>query len=156
MTVMGKDMRGSFKAIELGTAAGKGIQASVPSGNLRGSSSLVTSFSVSQGENFSVAQCLNGGVYLYTFGHDPQRSHFSVGITSFLAQCDGSIGSAVDDAIKLYNSNRVSQAKQKGTLTIGTGTCRGYLVGQDISVVDAELNIVSATYTFIALNAQGE
>ena len=153
MTVFG-DARGSFRMIELDTKKGQGVTLSTPSGQPVGGSSLVTSFSVAQNENYSVAQCLDGGVHMYTFGHDPQRSTFTVGVTSFLTSCDG--GSAAKDlagAVDAYRGSRVSESMANGTLSVGNTSFSGYLIGQQIDVVDTQLNIITTTYHFIALNA---
>lgn len=153
MTVLGRG-RGAFRVVDVDVSNGKGVQLTIAGGqNPVGAASLVTSFSVQQAENFSVSQCLNGGVYLYTFGHDPQRSQFSVGVTSFLNSCDGSVGADLAAAIAAYRTGRVSQSKALSSLTVGTGSFNGYLVGQGINVVSSELGIINATYTFIALNA---
>lgn len=155
MTVFGTGSRGAFRAIEIDASGGNGVQLTTPGGLLPGASSLVTSFSVTQGENIAVSQCLNGGIYLYTFGHDPQRSQFSVGITSFLNTCEGDSGATVADAISAYRKGRVSVSKQLSNLTVGRGAFRGYLIGQSIDVADTQLSIISTTYNFIALNAHG-
>ena len=156
MTVLGRG-RGAFRVVDVDTSNGKGVLVSIAGGgNPVGSSSLVTSFSVQQAENYAVSQCLNGAAYLYTFGHDPQRSQFSLGITSFLNSCNGDVGTAVSEAIAAYNKGRVSQSKALSSLTVGTGAFNGYLVGQGIDVVNPELGIIQTTYTFIALNAHGE
>jgi len=154
MTIFGST-RGQFRSIDLDTSGGQGIQASVGGSNPVGNSSLVTSFGVAQAENYSVSQCLNGGVFLYTFGHDPQRSQFSLGITSFLNPCNGSVGDELAQALKTYQAGRVSQNRQLSTLSVGSGVMTGYLIGQNIEVVDPKLSIISTAYTFIALSAHG-
>lgn len=157
MTIMGKSARGAFRAVEIDTSGGNGVQLTTPGGLLPGTESLVTSFSVLQSENIAVSQCLNGGVYLYTFGHDPQRSQFSVGVTSFLNTCSGETGSAIAEAVATYQQGRVSTpaGKTLSCLTVGKGLFRGYLIGQGIDVANTELCIISTTYTFIALDAHG-
>ena len=64
MTVFGMTDRGKFRAVTVDTTDGQGIQIDMPGGNPVGSASLVTSFSAEQRENFSVSQCLNGGIFL--------------------------------------------------------------------------------------------
>lgn len=156
MTIMGKDPRGAFRVIELDASKGQGVQVSIAGAStVVGDSSLVTSFSVQQGENIAVSQCLNGGIYLYTFGHDPQRSQFNVSVTSFLNACNGSAGAAIAEAIAAYQAGRVSVSKAISSLSIGKGSCKGYLIGQGIDVVDPQLCIVNTTYNFIALDAHG-
>lgn len=151
MTIMGSN-RGAFRAIELDASGGKGVQLTVPGGEAVGANSLVTSFDVQQAENFSVSQCLNKKVTVYTFGHDPQRSQFTVGVTLFLNTCGGSPGAELEKAIKAYRAGRLSESKELASLTVGTGLFRGYLVGQGLAVVNSELGMVNATYNFIALD----
>lgn len=152
MTIFGSP-RGSFKAIELDTSKGRGVVLDINGQDPVGASSLVTSFSVTQAENYAISQCLNGGVFMYTFGHDPQRSQFGVGVTSFLQPCTGSMGEDVNKAVSIYRSGRVSESKKTASMTVGNGIFRGYLIGQGLEVVDAQLGIVNTTYTFIALDA---
>lgn len=153
MTVLG-DARGTFKAIDLDVRKGQGVVVQIPgAGNPVGSASLVTSFSVSQAENYSVAQCLNGGVHMYTFGHDPQRSAFTLGVTSFLNPCSGGVAEDLATAVQAYRAGRVSQSGQQASLSVGKASFGGYLVAQQIDVVDAQLGIVTTTYGFVALNA---
>lgn len=154
---MGKSARGAFRAVELDASGGNGVQLTTPGGLLPGASSLVTSFSILQAENISVSQCLNGGIFLYTFGHDPQRSQFSVGVTSFLNTCNGETGSAIAEAVANYRNGRVSTpaGKTLSCLTVGKGMFRGYLIAQGIDVANTELCIINTNYTFIALDAHG-
>lgn len=155
MTVIGKG-RYAFKAIDLDTSEGQGVQVTIGgSGNPVGQSSLVTSFAASQQENVGISQCLNGGVYLYAFGHSPEGSAFSLGITTFLNTCTGDMSRDLSAAVAAYRNGRVSQSKQLSSLTIGNTVLRGYLVGQDIRVVDTEIGVINTTYNFIALNPQG-
>ena len=154
MTVLGRSRIG-IKGVEVDASGGQGVQVSIPGGNPVGNASLVTSFGAQQFENYAVSQCLNGGVFLYTYGHDPQRSQFNLGVTSFLNTCTGGTGADLATAIATYNGGRVSKSKALSTLTVGMGSFRGYLTGQDIRVVDSEIGIIATTYTFIALDAQG-
>ena len=154
MMIFGTSGRGKFRSVDIDASGGQGVQLSVPSGNPVGSSSLVTSFGAVQSENYSVSQCLNGGIYLYTFGHDPNRSQFTVGVTSFLNSCKDGVGADLQGALSTYSGGRVSQSKAKAVLTVGQGSLSGYLTGQNIEVVNNELSIIQTTYTFIALDAQ--
>lgn len=157
MTVFGVSERGSFHVTSVDTKEGSGIQVSMPdkSPSPLGSSSLVTSFGVEQRENFAVSQCLNGGVYLYTFGHDPQGSQFSLGVTSFLNPCGGERAADLALALQAYYSGRVSHSGAIASVSVGDALLRGYLVAQSISVADSNLGMVAATYTFVALTPQG-
>lgn len=156
MTVFGTDQRGMFRSVGVDTKDGQGILITVGGGgDPVGSASLVTSFSAEQGENYSISQCLNGGIYLYSFGHDPQRSHFSVGVTSFLRSCDGDVGADFENALAVYRAGRVSASKAISTLSIGNGALSGYLIGQNVQAVDNELGMINTTYQFIALKPQG-
>lgn len=157
MTVFSMNDRGKFVSVGLDTEEGQGIQVSIAGGGSPiGEASLVTSFSAEQRENYSVAQCLNGGVFLYTFGHDPSSSQFSLGITSFLRTCSGDVGSELAKAMRIYQSGRVSQSKALSTLSVGDAALRGYLVGQGIAVTDNVVGTITTTYTFVALNPQGQ
>ena len=153
MNIFGS-VRGGFRAIELDASKGSGVQVSVAGGGSAvGSSSLVTSFSVAQAESYAVAKCLNGGVFLYAFGHDPQQSSFSLGVTSFLHGCDGNVGSDLEAAISAYRAGRVSQSKELSSMTVGNTPFRRYLIGQSVDIVDTQLSIIQTNYTFIALDA---
>lgn len=156
MTVFSVNDRGKFASVGLDTSDGQGIQVSIAgAGSPIGDASLVTSFSAVQRENFSVAQCLNGGMFLYTFGHDPNSSQFGLSVTSFLRTCDGDIGAELAKALSAYQNGRVSQSKALSTLSIGDAALRGYLVGQDIAVTDSIIGTVTTNYTFVALDPQG-
>lgn len=154
---MGTSSRGAFRAVEIDASRGNGVQLTTPGGTLPGESSLVTSFSVLQAENVSVSQCLNGGIYVYTYGHDPQRSQFTVGVTSFLNTCSGEAGTSIEEAISTYRNGRVSASggKNLSCLTVGKSLFRGYLIGQGIEVVDLQLCMILTNYTFMALDAHG-
>jgi len=154
MTVFGMSDIGKFRSVYVDTANGQGIQIDMPGGSPLGAASLVTSFSAEQRENFSVSQCLNGGIYLYTFGHDPQASQFSLGVTSFLNMCEGGRATDLANALQVYQGGRVSRSGKLASMSVGNAMLRGYLVGQSVSVADAELGIVASTYTFIALSPQ--
>lgn len=146
--------RGGFTAVNVDTSGGRGVQISIAGQNPVGNASLVTNFSVEQAENFAISQCLNGGVYLYTFGHDPSNSHFSVQITSFLDSCDGSSVSDMAQAVSAYRSGRVSESKQLSTLTVGAnGVFSGYLIGHGVHAADPAIGMVVTDYTFISLDA---
>ena len=166
MTVFSVTDRGQFRSIDLSTENGQGVQLWIPGSDYRsgglyrgltalGDAELVTSFSMEQSENYSVSQCLNGGVYLYTFGHDPASSQFSLSVTSFLSTCDGSVGEGLARAIDAYRSGRVSQSKDLSTLSVGSASMRGYLVGQSVEVTDTAIGIITTDYTFVALSPQG-
>lgn len=155
MTILGRSRIG-MKVVDVDASGGQGVQVSIPGGNPVGNASLVTSFGAEQTENFAVSQCLNGGIFLYAYGHDPQRSQFNLGVTSFLNTCSGSMGADLAGAIAAYNAGRLSKSKALSTLTVGQGSFNGYLTGQSIEVADSEIGIVVATYTFIALDAQGD
>ena len=161
MTVFGMSDRGKFMVVPVDTKDGEGIQVSIPSGGssngstLIGASSLVTSFGAEQRENFSVSQCLNGGIYMYTFGHDPANSQFTLGVTSFINTCSGKVADDLAAAIKAYQAGRVSQSHNVASLSIGTASLRGYLVGHSIRAADTALGLVESSYTFVALDPQG-
>lgn len=157
MTVFSMSGRGKFRAINMDTADGQGVQVSIPGVDSSvGESSLVTSFSASQRENYSVAQCLNGGVFMYTFGHDPMQSQFALGVTSFLNTCDGKNGADLAKALSAYQAGRVSQSKALSTLSVGDAALRGYLVGQSVQVASAEIGAIAVNYIFIVLSPQGQ
>lgn len=156
MTVI-NGRRGQFIIENLDTAEGQGVQVSLGGmGSPVGGSSLVTSFGVTQSENFSVSQCLNGGTFLYTFGHDPQQSRFSLGVTTFLDRTCNSDADDLRAAMGLYAAGRVSASRAISTLTVGASTIRGYLIGQEIRVASNELGMVATNYAFIALRPQLE
>ena len=155
MTVFGVSDRGKFHITSVDAAGGQGIQVSVPGGGSPlGEASLVTSFGAEQRENYSVSQCLNGGVYLYTFGHDPQGSQFTLGISSFLNTCSGKRAADLAQALQVYKTGRVSQSRALASMSVGDAVLRGYLIGQSVAVVDTAIGIVASTYTFVALNPQ--
>lgn len=155
MTVFGVSERGSFHITSVDTKNGSGIQVSMPGPSPLGSSSLVTSFGVEQRENFAVSQCLNGGVYLYTFGHDPQGSQFNLGVTSFMNSCSGERAADLALALQAYYAGRVSQSRAIASMSVGDAVLRGYLTAQSISVANSDLSMVTAAYTFVALKPQG-
>lgn len=155
MTVFGMSDRGKFHVTSVDTADGQGIQISMPGGNPLGPASLVTSFAAEQRENFSVSQCLNGGIYLYTFGHDPQNSQFTLGITSFLNTCSGEKAADLARALRVYQSGRVSESRALASMSVGDAVLRGYLSGQSVTVTDNAIGTVASTYTFVALSPQG-
>lgn len=156
MTVLGTGRRGQFCIMDLDASSARGVQVLIPGGgDPVGSSSLVTSFGVEQRENYSVSQCLNGGVFVYTFGHDPQQSGFSLGITSFVNNgCSGGSGD-LGLALRVYEAGRVSRSKALATLSIGDAAIRGYLTGQSVQVVNSEIGAFVANYVFISIDPQG-
>ena len=161
MTIIGSGNRGAFRIVNLDTQAGQGVQVTIggakmgQGGSAVGSASLVTSFSADQSENYSVSQCLNGGVFLYTFGHDPAQSTFSLGVASFLSSCRSGGVSDFANALSAYQAGRVSRSKALSTLSVGDATLRGYLVSQRVSVVSNELSMISTVYSFVAISPQG-
>lgn len=156
MTIFSMNDRGKFVSAGLSTEDGQGIQISIAGGtSLLGEASLVTSFSATQRENYSVAQCLNGGMYMYTFGHDPGSSQFALAVTSFLRTCSGDVGNELAKALAAYQAGRVSRSKALSTLSVGDATLRGYLVGQEVAVTSNELGTILTQYVFVALNPQG-
>lgn len=154
MTVFSMNDRGKFHITSVDTSDGQGIQITIPGGNPLGPASLVTSFGAEQRENFSVAQCLNGGIYLYTFGHDPQGSQFSLGVSSFLNTCDGKQAADLAQALRTYSGGRVSKSRALASMSVGDAMFRGYLVGQSVSVTDTAIGMIVSTYTFTALSPQ--
>lgn len=157
MTVFGVSDRGKFKSVSVNTKDGRGIQIMMPNGGASpvGEASLVTSFGADQRENYSISQCLNGGVFLYTFGHDPEGSQFTLGITSFLNTCHGAHAADLAMALSAYKDGRVSQSRKMASISVGTAVMRGYLVGQSVETVDTEIGLVESSYTFVALSPQG-
>ena len=158
MTVFSINDRGKFISLGLDTQDGQGIQVSIPgaTADLTGDASLVTSFSAEQREAFSVSQCLNGGMFLYSFGHDPGASQFTLGVTSFIRGCAGNVGDEIAKALSAYRNGRVSKSKALSTLSIGDAALRGYLVGQSMQVSDTSIGLVTTSYIFVALNPQGK
>lgn len=155
MTIMSSS-RGAFRVIDLDASSGEGVQVTIANGGtLVGPNSLITSFSVPQAENFAVTQCLNGGMFVYTFGHDPNQSIFTIGIASFLNTCSGS-STAISDAVKTYQAGRVSVSKQLSSMSIGKSLFNGYLISQKIDLVNQDIGLVGTTYSFIPLNAHGD
>ena len=157
MLVLSVNDRGQFMSVGVDTADGQGIQVSIAGarGGIINGASLVTSFSADQRENYAVSQCLNGGMFLYTFGHDPSSSQFALGVTSFIRTCDGTVGAEIAKALGAYSAGRVSRTKTLSTLTVGNASLRGYLVGQNMQVSDTGIGIVTTNYVFVALNPQG-
>jgi len=158
MTVFSVNDRGQFRSIGIDTEEGQGIQVSIAGSapGIIGDASLVTSFAAEQRESFSVSQCLNGGMFMYTFGHDPASSQFTLGISSFLRTCDGSVGVELARALSTYRQGRVSQSMALSTLSVGDAALRGYLVGQSLQVADTAIGLVTSTYVFVALDPQGQ
>ena len=154
MTVFGMGDRGKFFYTTVDTAEGQGIQITLPGESPLDESSIVTSFSVEQHENFSVTQCLNGGVHLYTFGHDPQNSQFGLGISTFVNTCAGQTAPGLAKALRAYEEGRVSRSKDIASMSVGDSLLQGYLIGQRAQVVDTTVGIIAVTYTFAALNTQ--
>ena len=124
MTVFGMDGAGKFKVAYVDTSGGRGVQITIPGGSPVGDASLVTSFSAEQRENFSVSQCLNGGIYLYTFGHDPQGSQFSLGVTSFLRVCNTATAADFARALRAYSAGRVSRSRALSSMSVGDAVLR--------------------------------
>lgn len=152
MTVLG-DPRGAFKAITIDASSGRGAQVEFPSGSV-GDKSIVTSFGSSKNELYGVQNCLNKSAYVYTFGHSPQQSQFTVGMTLFLRDNCASSLSGLKAHLDAYRASRVSAAgREQVKLTVGDAVYSGHLVGQRVESANAELNLVNVTYTCILLEA---
>ena len=131
MTIFGNP-RGAFRLVDIDGSKGSGAQVEFPKGSVDTTKSIVTSFSSSQNELYGVQNCLNKSTYVYTFGHNPQQSQFTVGMTLFLANCSGAM-SGLKQHLAAYAGSRVSEAiGGKLKLTVGGALYSGHLVGQRI------------------------
>ena len=154
MTIFGNP-RGAFRLVDIDGSKGSGAQVEFPKGSVDTTKSIVTSFSSSQNELYGVQNCLNKSTYVYTFGHNPQQSQFTVGMTLFLANCSGAM-IGLKQHLAAYAGSRVSEAKGgKLKLTVGGALYSGHLVGQRIESITPELNLVGVSYTCILLEACG-
>ena len=150
--------RGSVKAIDInGGIKSSIIQISGVSS--KGSTTLVSNFSVQDNEKLGMIQCFNNVNHLYAFGHDPENSGFSVTYIAFLGkECMKSHftpGNAVKDLVSAYNDNKVSKGTL-ATVSFGGGkTLEGVILNMNIEVFSPELNAVTVTISGKALRWHG-
>ena len=114
---------------------------------------LVDAFSFSAAEKVSIMQCFQDSNHVYAFGHDPERSAFSVRYAVFLGQkCMKDAfkpGGAFSKAIQAYKDNRVSaHTEDTVKLTYGDGLqMSGIITALEVGVLDPQLNAVFVTIT---------
>lgn len=151
MVVLGSP-RGSFVKAKV-QGGGEAVQATFPGGNPTNSETdIVTAFSAVQSELVGVQNCLNHASYAYTFGHDPNQSQFTLGITSFGTKCPNVRFQGMSGHVSTYSGSRISKAKNRPvSVTVGGRAFKGYLTSQRVSSTNAELNMINVEYTCMLL-----
>lgn len=181
MLIFGNDKhaRGCYREMQSPYTLGKGAHLSFPSGSSGklptgnvgtsfagasgqgGSSSgsgagyFISNISFTQRERFHISQCFNDCNYVYAFGHDPMSSTVDVVFTMFLTDANGtSFGSALKTMIKTYSGSRLSKQPNYASLTLGSATLQGLVIGMRSGTEDAEHNLQSFCITLLLLEAQ--
>lgn len=124
-------------------------------GGIVGDSWILTDFHVGAKEIVDVRQCFNDVSYIYALGNNQAKCEISLTFAIFIGRqnCNGgNMGnntSAIDDGIRAYVQNRISNATETGKITIGDFSSYGWLIGFDIGQVDAVKGICYASVQFI-------
>ena len=115
---------------------------------------LLTNLSVGMREITDVRQCFNETSYIYALGNN--QSSCSIGLTFVIfigtRDCRGNGNSAVGniaDGLNMDLKNRISRNTSPSSITIGSFSCMGWLIGADVSGLDPERGVCYGTVQFI-------
>ena len=160
MTLMYNDpvkSRGCFHEIQAPHTKGSGAFLTLP-GLTAGTGKnpfFVSNITFGQKEKFHVVQCFNDSNYVYAFGHDPMDSLVEVVFTAFLVNKSGdTFGESLKTLTKAYGDGRLSKKPEYATLTLGTWTVQGLVIGMRSGTEDAEHNLQSFSVTLLLVEAQ--
>lgn len=116
---------------------------------------FINAIGFSQKEKYHLVQCFKDRTYTYAFGHDPQSSLIEVRFTMFLAGSGGTeFGEAMKTLITGYSKARLSKNPEYSSLTIGSVTLQGFVVGMNSATQDPEHNLQSFTIVILVVEAQ--
>lgn len=105
---------------------------------------LSVGFKLTCVEKTGIVQCFNNVNHIYAFGHDPERSNYSLTMLLFPASCGRKM--ELLRVVQAYNKRKVSKQKAV-TITVGGATFKGLVQAMDIAVYDPEINVLQATLT---------
>lgn len=158
MLIFGNDRhaRGCFREVQSPYTIGTGAYLRLP--GLKQASTtpyFVSNISFTQREKFQVVQCFGDYNYVYAFGHDPVNSLVEVVFTMFLTDYSGtSFGASLKTLTQAYSKARLSKNLEYATLTLGSVTLQGFVVGMRSGTEDAEHNLQSFSVTLLLVEAQ--
>lgn len=112
---------------------------------------VVSDFAIHTQEKTSITQCFQEKNYVYAFGHDPEGSGFSLNCIVVLNEGCGadtflSLGS-LSDFLQQYKEYRASNLTKSIKMTVDGATYTVLLLAQDVSVANAEMHLVSVTFS---------
>lgn len=113
---------------------------------------ILAGISVGAKEIVDVRQCFNDVSYIYALGNDQGRCMLSISLLVFLGSknCKGKDNTGrMDKSLKAYVKNRVSKHTAANTITIGSFSRKGWLIGADIGQFDMNKATCLVTGTFI-------
>lgn len=129
-----------------------GVSVSIDGFGEVGYSWFVSNVTVNAREITDIRQCFNDVSYIYALGNDQRQCNISVSFVVMIGsyKCFGSDAlENIDSGLLSYEQNRISQNPVASYITIGGLARRGWLVGIDVTNVDASKGICSATASFI-------
>ena len=130
-----------------------GVAVSMPFlGGIVGDTWLVTGLQIGAKEITDIRQCFNDVSYVYALGNDQRQCIMSVSFVVMIGkkECkDGDPLASIKDGLEAYGGTRISQMPNGGVISIGGLSRYCYLVGIDISQVDASKGICAGNAQFI-------
>ncbi len=151
--------RGTFGRADFPVAKGDSI-IKVKGLNLPDDGVFVSGTTTEKVEKKGIIQCFNNVNHIYAFGQDPENSRYSCTLKVFMQKpgCSEQFesGQAVANLISEYKRLRVSKNPAIVRMQIDDGSflC-GILVGLSVAVEDATINLLSMTFSFTDLDAEG-
>ena len=113
---------------------------------------LLTGFQVGAREIVDVRQCFNDVSYIYALGNDQSSCAITLIFTIFIGmkECQGvSMTSSIASGLDAYVESRISQKTSPLSITIGSFSRMGWVVGIDIGQVDPKKGTCVGTVSFI-------
>lgn len=163
MEIFGNDqtMRGCYFRVNKTTVGGRGAYVTTGGGVLPASSDgsdpmIVTGLNFVQKEKIHIVQCFQDTNHTYAFGLDPSASTIQVLFTGFLVAKGGAgLSGVIDKFTSAFSKGRVSQYQDYASVTIGSSTLNGFLVGLSSFTADSQYNLQSFVMDMQVVKAFG-
>ena len=113
---------------------------------------LLTGFQIGAREIVDVRQCFNDVSYIYALGNDQSSCAITLVFTVFIGtkNCSGaSMTSSIGSGLGAYVKSRISKKTSPSSITIGSFSKMGWLVGVDIGQPDPAKGTCVGTVSFI-------
>lgn len=107
---------------------------------------IITQASIKHEGNYQFLHTLNETIYAYVFGD--HMGILQIGGIAFSSTCWGTGTEGIQQVIQAYNNNRIAKAPKPCLVNFGATPYKGFLVGMDIDIAEAESQLGKWSFSF--------